>query len=45
VNTWPEWPWGSGGDFLVGVGREEAKRIWQTYPVKGYGAKWDARGI
>jgi putative transposase len=41
VKKWLEWPWSSAADFLNEHGREEAKRIWTSYPIRDYGAKWD----
>ncbi len=42
VEKWADWPWSSAGEFLLGVGRDEALRIWREYPVEDYGKKWDA---
>ena len=42
VEKWADWPWSSAGEFLSGVGREEALRIWHEYPVEDYGKTWDA---
>jgi putative transposase len=45
VKLWTEWPWSSAAAYLESVGREEAERVWRSYPVKDYGAKWDAARI
>jgi putative transposase len=42
VERWTDWPWSSAGQFLAATGREEARRIWQTYPLMDYGEGWDA---
>ncbi len=42
VEQWMDWPWSSAHDYLREVGREEAARTWQAYPVKDYGKGWDA---
>lgn len=42
VLLWTDWPWSSARDYLREVGREEAARAWQAYPVKDYGKGWDA---
>ena len=41
VEKWTEWPWSSAHDFLGGVGREAAARLWREYPLHDYGAGWD----
>jgi putative transposase len=41
VKRWQEWPFGSAESFLDAVGREEAKRVWRSYPVLDYGRGWD----
>jgi putative transposase len=41
VEQWTDWPWTSAHDYLAGVGRDEARRIWQEYPLLDYGQKWD----
>ena len=41
VPQWQDWPFASGGAFLAQSGREEAERIWKTYPIREYGKDWD----
>jgi len=41
VQRWQAWPFSSAGEFLERVGREEARRIWEAYPVLDYGKDWD----
>ena len=41
VGRWQEWPYSSAHEFLTGLGREEAERIWREYPLEGYGRGWD----
>ncbi len=41
VTRWEDWPYTSARDYLESVGREEAERIWKTYPVLDYGKGWD----
>jgi putative transposase len=38
---WTDWPWSSAADYLEKVGRAEAERLWQKYPIESYGAGWD----
>jgi putative transposase len=45
VKLWTEWPWSSAAAFLEKFGRSEAERIWRAYPLRQFGAKWDAREI
>ena len=42
VEKWEEWPWSSASEYLRQIGREEAVRIWQKYPILDYGKGWDA---
>jgi putative transposase len=41
VKRWTDWPWSSASDYLRAVGRDEAARIWLSYPVLDYGDGWD----
>ena len=41
VERWTDWPWSSASDYLNEIGREEATRIWRSYPVRDYGEGWD----
>jgi putative transposase len=41
VDRWTEWPWSSATQYLAQTGNAEVKRIWQEYPVRDYGEKWD----
>ncbi len=41
ATQWSEWPWSSAHDYLQAVGREEAQRLWRTYPLGEYGKGWD----
>ena len=41
VQQWQDWPFGSARDFVERVGRDEAERIWRTYPILDYGKGWD----
>lgn len=41
AQQWTEWPWSSAPQFLEQIGPEEAKRIWDEYPVGEYGKDWD----
>ena len=38
---WQEWPFGSAASFLERIGREEATRLWQEYPLHDFGQGWD----
>ena len=41
VTRWQEWPYSSVHEFLAGMSRNEAERIWREYPLGDYGAGWD----
>jgi putative transposase len=41
VTRWDEWPFSSAAEYLDEVGREEAIRIWKSYPILDYGKGWD----
>jgi putative transposase len=41
VRRWQDWPFGSAIGYLNAVGTDEAKRVWQEYPVADYGKEWD----
>ena len=45
VDRWEDWPFSSAEAFLRSVGTEEAKRIWQEYPILDYGKGWDDAGL
>ena len=45
VKLWTEWPWSSAQDYLQGMGRDEAARIWSEYPVDDYGKDWDGADL
>jgi len=38
---WTEWPFSSAAEFLENIGREQALRFWQSYPLYEYGKDWD----
>jgi hypothetical protein len=41
AEKWGDWIWSNATEYLEGVGKEEAARIWKEYPILGYGEKWD----
>jgi putative transposase len=41
IAKWSEWPWSSATEYLQTLGREEALRRWQSYPIDRYGEGWD----
>jgi putative transposase len=41
AGAWEEWPFSSARAFLAHLGRDEAARIWRTYPLLNYGQGWD----
>ena len=43
VNRWQDWPFGSAHDYLLAVGREQAEKVWEEYPVGDYGKEWDPK--
>jgi len=45
VTRWQDWPYSSAQEFLAGLSREEAERIWREYPLEDYGKGWDEPGM
>jgi putative transposase len=45
VARWTDWPWSSATEYLAQTGVEEAKGIWQEYPLHDYGKDWDEPGM
>ena len=41
VEKWQDWPYSSAHQFLDDVGPEEARNIWNEYPITEYGKGWD----
>ena len=41
VSRWQDWPFSSASQFLEDVGPDEARRMWEEYPVLDYGKGWD----
>ena len=41
VDKWQDWPWSSAAAFVERVGRDEAIRVWNEYPILDYGKGWD----
>ncbi|MBX7054318.1 MAG: hypothetical protein K1X36_05120 [Pyrinomonadaceae bacterium] len=41
AEKWQDWQWSNATQHLESIGSERAKEIWQEYPVKNYGSKWD----
>ena len=41
VTQWQEWPYSSAVEYLSQIGRAEAARMWNEYPVLDYGKGWD----
>ena len=41
VGRWTDWRWSSATEYLAQTGVEEAKRVWQEYPLRDYGKDWD----
>ena len=41
VERWQDWAWSSSQEYLAGLGLEQARRNWVTYPIMDYGAGWD----
>ena len=41
VERWQDWPYSNAADWLDSVGRDEAVRIWQEYPIDDFGRDWD----
>ena len=41
LKQWLDWPYSSAREFLAGIGREKAERLWREYPLADYGRDWD----
>ncbi len=41
VKDWLDWPYSSAAQYLEEIGRENASRIWKSYPILDYGKGWD----
>jgi len=41
VEKWQEWPFSSCHWYLETKGRDWLLKLWQDYPLMGYGDKWD----
>jgi putative transposase len=41
VERWQDWPYSNAAQYLAEVGRQEAQRRWQKYPILDYGKDWD----
>lgn len=41
VERWQDWPFSNATEWLESVGREEAVRIWNEFPIDDYGREWD----
>jgi putative transposase len=41
VQKWEEWPFSSATDYLNELGRTEAARVWNEFPILDYGKDWD----
>jgi putative transposase len=41
VQRWDEWAYSSAREYLATLGREQAKEIWQQYPLMDFGKGWD----
>jgi putative transposase len=40
-SKWTDWPFSSAAEFLESIGREQAMRFWNSYPLYDYGKDWD----
>lgn len=41
VDKWQDWPYSSAHQYLDEVGSNEARNIWNEYPITEYGKGWD----
>ena len=41
AKKWDQWLFGSAIQYLNEIGRDEAEKVWKTYPVLNYGKEWD----
>jgi putative transposase len=41
VTRWQDWPFTSAHQYLAAVGDEEARKVWNEFPVSDYGKGWD----
>jgi len=42
---WQDWPYSNAREYLAEVGREEAARRWNAFPLHDYGKQWDNPGM
>ncbi len=45
AERWTEWRWSSAAEYLAQTGTDEARRIWQAYPLGAYGKGWDEAAL
>ena len=45
VKRWRDWRWSSAIEFIAHHGPEETEKIWKEYPIRDYGADWDAPNL
>jgi putative transposase len=38
---WTDWPFSSAAEYIEYLGREQALKFWQSYPLFDYGKNWD----
>ena len=41
AKLWLDWPFSSAQEFLAGMTRAEAERVWRDCPLEDYGKGWD----
>ena len=41
VEKWQDWPFSNASAYVKSVGRVEAQRVWNEYPIRDYGKGWD----
>jgi putative transposase len=41
AKKWENWPYSNAQQYIANIGRNEAIRIWKSYPIKEYGKEWD----
>ena len=41
ADRWQDWPFGSACDYLDAVGADQARKVWQEYPIGNYDKEWD----
>ncbi len=42
---WTDWPYSNAAEYLEALGRDEAIRYWNSYPLYDFGSDWDPASL